>query len=299
MPRPPRLDPDDGWHHVMNRGINHSDIFFADADRSEFGERLADVHIRFGIETHAYCLMTTHFHLLLHCPDGGLSEGMQRLGSIYTRHVNDRIGRDGAIFRGRYRSRLITDDQYLLTACRYIHRNALDLPGVNDVDSYRWSSHRTYLGHRTVPPWMRTDVLLELGGGREQFDRFVRDDGRPEFVARTAGDVRDLLTAVEIVLTERDGSGGRGFADAYARSIVIALAATSRDRESCVTAEALGIVGRSAWFSATHRARAKLRNAPECAEVLERALSLLGCSAHRSRLGSDPNRDQRAARAAS
>ena len=38
---------------------------------------------------------------------------MQRLGSIYTRHVNDRLGRDGALFRGRFHSRLITDDEHL------------------------------------------------------------------------------------------------------------------------------------------------------------------------------------------
>ena len=33
--------------------------------------------------------MDNHFHLLWHCPDAGLSEAMQRLSSLYTRHVND------------------------------------------------------------------------------------------------------------------------------------------------------------------------------------------------------------------
>lgn len=98
MPRPLRIDVEDGWNHVMNRGIDHGDVFFADTDRIEFGQRLGDVFDRFGIRTHAYCLMDNHFHLLLHCPEGRLSDAMQRLGSLYTRHVNDRLGRDGALF---------------------------------------------------------------------------------------------------------------------------------------------------------------------------------------------------------
>jgi alkylation response protein AidB-like acyl-CoA dehydrogenase len=48
MPRPLRIDVEDGWHHVMNRGIDHGDVFFDDTDRIEFGQRLADVHERLG-----------------------------------------------------------------------------------------------------------------------------------------------------------------------------------------------------------------------------------------------------------
>ena len=70
MPRPLRIDVEDGWHHVMNRGIDHGDVFFHDSDRIEFGQRLADVHERFGIQFHAYCLLDNHFHLLCRCPDG-------------------------------------------------------------------------------------------------------------------------------------------------------------------------------------------------------------------------------------
>ncbi|WP_395159643.1 transposase [Ilumatobacter sp.] len=81
-------------------------------------------------EVLAYCLMDNHFHLLLHCQSGGLSDAMQRLGSAYTRHVNDRVGRDGPLFRGRFHSRLIGDVRYLANVVRYIHRNAL----VNAVD---------------------------------------------------------------------------------------------------------------------------------------------------------------------
>ena len=43
-------------------------MFFDDSDRIEFGQRLADIYDRFGVETHAYCLMDNHFHALLPLP---------------------------------------------------------------------------------------------------------------------------------------------------------------------------------------------------------------------------------------
>ena len=102
----------------MNRGANRSSIFFDDNDRIEVGQRLAEIHERFEIEVRAYCLMANHFHLLLHCPNGGLSPAMQRFSSLFTRHVNDRHGRDGSIFRGRFHSRVIAEETYLLNADR-------------------------------------------------------------------------------------------------------------------------------------------------------------------------------------
>ena len=187
----------------MNRGANRSSIFFDDNDRIEVGQRLAEIHELFEIEVHAYCLMANHFHWLLHCPNGGLSPAMQRFSSLFTRHVNDRHGRDGPIFRGRFHSRLITDEAYLLNACRYIHRNALDIDGVNDLAAYRWSSHRTYLGLRQRPAWLSTSVILDrFGGDRSDFDRFVQGADHRFTGQRTKETVIALRDAARLVLLE-------------------------------------------------------------------------------------------------
>lgn len=162
---------------MMNRGVDHQQIFFADADRVEFGRLLGEIHAKWGVETLAYCLMDNHYHLVLHTPDGGLSDAMQYLGLVYTRHTNDRVGRDGPICRGRFASMLITTDSYLLQATRYVHRNALDLPGVRRPDGYRWSSYRAYLGHRRQPAFLNTEPVLALvGGDRRTLARFTDGD---------------------------------------------------------------------------------------------------------------------------
>ena len=135
----------------MNRGVDRQPVFFNDADRLDFGRQLAWIHESTGGTVLAYCLMGNHYHLLLDMPDGTLSEAMHHLGSVYTRHVNDRLGRDGPLFRGRFHSIPVEDDAYLLTAVRYIHRNPIGLPGVSGPADHRWSSYRTYLGSAAHP----------------------------------------------------------------------------------------------------------------------------------------------------
>ena len=78
MGRAHRSDVEDGWHHLMNRGAAGQATFSCDPDRVDFGRLLGVGHERFGVEVHAYCLMTNHFHLLVHCRCSA-SEGWSRL----------------------------------------------------------------------------------------------------------------------------------------------------------------------------------------------------------------------------
>ena len=298
MARPLRIDIDDGWSHVMNRGADRRAVFLDDSDRIEFGARLADIHDRFGVETHAYCLMTTHYHALLHCPNGGLSDAMQRLGSIYTRHVNDRLGRDGALFRGRFHSRHVGSDAHLLAAARYIHRNALDLPGVDQVERYRWSSHRAYLGYRAAPAWLRTDVVLgQFGNDTAAFARFVEQSD--DIGARsqpTAAQLAHFEGAAAFVLAEF-GLGEHGKIAALARAATIAFVLGAPGVTEAWMDEAFRFPSRNAQRSSVSRVRSRLASDPVFAAAVERTTQLvLPLRLHQ---GSDPWCNQRAARAAS
>jgi REP element-mobilizing transposase RayT len=172
MGRRPRNDFAGATHHVMNRGVDRARIFFGDADRVEFGRRLAEIHDRFGVEVVAYCLMPNHYHLLVHTPTGDLSKAMHHLSLTYTRHTNDRLGRDGPLFRGRYHSIVVSTDAYLACAARYIHRNPLALSGVEHPADYRWSSYRALLGFRSAPPFLNSTMIV--GAGRADIDEFAR-----------------------------------------------------------------------------------------------------------------------------
>ncbi|NNE11774.1 MAG: transposase [Ilumatobacter sp.] len=256
MARAPRSNEQHGWHHVMNRGVARGDTFFADCDRVEFGRCLGDAAARFGVEIHAYCLMPNHFHLVVNCPDGNLSAFMQLLVSVYTRHVNDRVGRDGPIFRGRFRSRMIANESYLRAAVRYVHRNALALPHVASVEQYRWSSHRAYLGLRRSPGWLEVDTLLSMfGDDLERFHGFVAGDDAP--ITR-APDPDRLRDAAWLVTEEIMGDVGRAPQGLAKTVLHLAL----DQREPGLTSPAL------------RRARRQARLDPRLIEAARRALAL-------------------------
>ena len=54
MSRPLRIALEDGWYHVINRGIERRSIFRSPADYRHFVELLAWLPKRFGILIHCY-----------------------------------------------------------------------------------------------------------------------------------------------------------------------------------------------------------------------------------------------------
>ncbi len=265
-----------GWHHLMNRGASRDNIFVDDNDRTSFGQQLADMYERFGIVVHAYCLMDNHFHLLVNCPSAGLSVAMQRFSSIYTRHLNDRHGRDGALFRGRFHSRLITDEAHVINACRYIHRNPLDIGGIDDVAEFRWSSHRTYLGLRSCPPWLETDFVLDrFGGDSDAFDRFVRSADASGSCARDRATIEWLRDAVRLVLVEVTTTTDTDLVTTV-RMATLAVLDRLGGFDPEVAASALGIPSRGAYRTAVSRARTAAVRRSEISTAVERTLSLAG-----------------------
>ena len=156
----------------MNRGACHQAVFLDPTDRARFLDELASASLRSNVEVHGYCLVGNHFHLLIRTPEPSLDTAMQLLLGNYTRYFNDRHGRDGALFRGRYKSILIDSERYLLAVSRYVHRNALDVVGTHIAD-WPWSSYPIYLGLATPKPWLYTKKLLELAGGLESYKHLV------------------------------------------------------------------------------------------------------------------------------
>lgn len=203
MARRSRIDIEGGIHHVMNRGVDRQRIFFDDEDRTEFGRRLAYVHEAYGVDCLAYCLMDNHYHLLLRTPEGSLSEAMQHLGSTYTRHTNDRVGRDGPLFRGRFHSMLVSSDTYLMWVTRYIHRNPLDIAGVSSPRGYRWSSYRAYLGLRPSAPFL--DTTLVAGLFSDDVDALVAfTEGSAPLLDSNTATIADLVLLVEFAVARDD-----------------------------------------------------------------------------------------------
>jgi REP element-mobilizing transposase RayT len=162
----------------MNRGLLHGEVFVEDRDREQFFNLVGELTRLWEVKVYAYCLMDTHYHLLLQTPQEGLSRAMRHLDGIYTLKFNRSHGRDGPLFRGRYKAILIDAEEYFLAVARYIHRNPVDAGIVRDMNRYRWSSHRGYLDRKKCPDWLDTETLLARFGkgwrGFKGYQAFMR-----------------------------------------------------------------------------------------------------------------------------
>ena len=149
MARLARLTLADQPHHVIQRGNNRQAIFVDRADQEKLLTLLGENAMRFGVALHAYVLMSNHFHLLATPSSAdGLPHFMQAVGRSYVRWFNDRYGRSGTLWEGRYKSTLIQTDRYLLACMVYIDLNPVRAGMVAEAREYRWSSYAHYVGLR-------------------------------------------------------------------------------------------------------------------------------------------------------
>ena len=150
MARLPRLSLPGYPHHVILRGNNRQAIFSCPADYQTLLDLIEEHARKSGVAVHAYVLMSNHFHLLV-TPEAAdsLSRMMQAVGRRYVRYFNDRQGRSGTLWEGRYRSTPIQAETYLLTCMAYMDLNPVRAGLVAEARDYPWSSHGHYIGLRS------------------------------------------------------------------------------------------------------------------------------------------------------
>lgn len=198
MARKPRIHYPGALYHVILRGNARQDIFQGAEDRYRFYMFLQEGTERFGHRILAFCLMTNHVHLAVQVGEVSLSRIMQSITFRYTRWQNWRMGRTGHLFQGRYKSFLVDGDTYLQELVAYIHLNPLRAGMTTKLGSYKWSSHRAYLGKEIIP-WVNTEAMLgtfssDMPTARKRYAAFISDrvkDGhREEFHGKGSADTR-------------------------------------------------------------------------------------------------------------
>ena len=171
-------------YHIYNRGNNRQTVFHKPADyvlflralrlylvgnneaRSQRVESLSPTRLL------AYCLMPNHYHLLV-CPgDSHLSHRMQLLSISFTKKMNLRHNRVGALFQGQFKAVAVQDDAYLSYLSAYFHLNPVRAGLVNRPEDWPYSSYLEYLGlrHGRLPS---SEFVLDQIGGPAAYRQFV------------------------------------------------------------------------------------------------------------------------------
>ncbi|MES2258707.1 MAG: transposase [Pseudomonadota bacterium] len=170
MARLPRLIVPFQPHHVIQRGLNGQQVFSDAYDCAAFLGWLRDAAKTWKVAIHAYVLLPDQLHLLATpSDDGGLGQMMQWIGRYYVPYFNQKYGRSGTLWQGRYKTAVIEASPYLMTDSRYIEwlpvRNGL----AAQQGDYAWSSYAHHAGLKTDP--VVTDHALYWALGNTPFQR--------------------------------------------------------------------------------------------------------------------------------
>lgn len=204
----PRLEPftNDSIYHVFNKTIDKRRIFETDKlcelflklityyrsseakisfsllERLEpeiLENLLKKVKLKnfFKIEILAYCLMPTHYHLLLRQKiENGVPRFISDVLNSFTRNFNVKNERAGPIFLPKFKSVMVKSDEQLMHVSRYIHLNPFSgnlVPNLQKLESYRWSSYSSYLAKKKNSLINTKEVMHLFNFDSIRYRRFV------------------------------------------------------------------------------------------------------------------------------
>jgi putative transposase len=170
MARLPRLIVPFQPHHVIQLGLNGQPVFQDADDYATFLGWLRTGARTWKVAVHAYVLLPGRLDLLLTPSDAdGLGLMMQWLGRYYVPYYNQKYGRSGTLWQGRYKTALIDAESYLMSNSRYIEFLPVRSGLAGRPEDYTWSSYAHHAGLRSDP--VITDHALYWALGNTPFQR--------------------------------------------------------------------------------------------------------------------------------
>lgn len=140
-------------HHITQRGNGKQDVFFSDEERVRYLGWLTEYSRRYAFDMLAYCLMTTHVHIVgIPHNEIGMGRTIQMTHMRHTQAVNFSQERTGHLWQGRYFSTIL-DEKHLYMAIRYVEQNPVRAKMVERAEEYPWSSAACHCG-------LREDLVL-------------------------------------------------------------------------------------------------------------------------------------------
>ena len=146
MPRTPRSLIGDAYIHNMIQGINREYIFQSSQQKYKYIKLLKKYSQKYNILIISYCIMDNHVHILTYSDNiKNVSLFMKETNTEYAIYYNKQNNRVGYVFRNRFESKVIFNQEYLLKCIKYIHMNPVKAGIVKKESEYKFSSYNNYL----------------------------------------------------------------------------------------------------------------------------------------------------------
>jgi len=167
------------FHHIVNRSIAKYEIFNSESDYErillmlpffsfennrlpKFSEFISSASVKnkgfekaFSekineedklVQIIAYCIMPTHFHLVLkQLKDNGISNFVGIISNSYSHYFNNKNNRKGRLWQDKFKNVPVNSDEQLLHLTRYVHLNPVTAGLVENPKNWKYSSYHEYI----------------------------------------------------------------------------------------------------------------------------------------------------------
>lgn len=145
MPRIPRNLIGSAYIHNMVQGINQEYIFQSEKEKYKYIDLIKKYSEKYQVSIIAYCIMDNHAHILTFSENiQNISLFMKETNTEYAIYYNKLKDRVGYVFRNRFSSKLIYNQEYLLKCIKYIHMNPVKAGITMKEEEYKFSSYKNY-----------------------------------------------------------------------------------------------------------------------------------------------------------
>ncbi len=127
------------------------------------------------VEIVAFCLMPTHFHLILKQKNtNGISSYISRVLNGYARYFNVKHRRTGPLWAGRFKDVLVNNDKQMLHLTRYVHLNPISANLVKNPEEWQFSSCKLYISSEDSDNYFC--VFREIISRKpKEYEKFIND----------------------------------------------------------------------------------------------------------------------------
>jgi REP element-mobilizing transposase RayT len=154
-----------GFFHVYTHCVWAARAHFRDdVDRSTFLRELGRVTKDVEWTCIGFCLMPSHYHLIVRVEHGVLPRAMQSLNWRYAIEFNLRHAMRGHAQFARYGARRIKDEADLVGCYRYVMRNPVEAGLCLTPAEWPWSSYAGTIGLAPSSSFVDDALLLAAFG---------------------------------------------------------------------------------------------------------------------------------------
>jgi len=180
MPRTARIAPKEFVYHILTRGNNRQTIFKDEEDYQKYIDILQKYKEKYKFKLYHYILMTNHVHLVMETIEEGgeLFQIMKGINLSYAQYYKAKYKHIGHFWQDRYKSIIISKDEYLLACGSYVELNPVRAGIVKEPKDYRWSSYQAnayggkdiLIDEHVIYDGLSSDEAL-----RKEYRKFVKE----------------------------------------------------------------------------------------------------------------------------